>query len=524
MALVLALTIIISSLFLLRALLSFVEKAWWTPINVQRMMRSQGIEGVPYAFPHGNTKLITAMRNQSMNHPMDISHDIFSRIQPHVASWIEVYGKNFINWHGSEAQIFVTEPELVKEVLNNREGAYPKMEVDGFAKKLLGEALITNEGEKWAKVRKLANHTFHAESLKNMIPEMSKSFETMLEKWKDYEGQEIDVHKEFGLVTTDVISRTAFGSSYIEGKHIFDMVAKLTSITVRNMYKLRFPEVKGSILTLCKGGGPFLPLVEPEEASLPLVEPEEASLPLVEVGLSTSQPPPYTVEDDIGTHNLLILKTNDEIEAEKLEKAIKISILDIVGKRKVNKSEGVDEFGSDYLGQLVKIAYDPNGIKRITIDQMIDELKAIYGAGHLTTTSLLSWTVFLLAINQDWQDKVREEVYEFFGRNSPTSDGIARLKNMNMVINESLRLYPPVITMTRKVDREIKLGNFTLPANVNIFMSLLALHHNPEIWGNDVHYFRPGRFANGVARATNNNAAAFFPSENAYLFDSSHLY
>ena len=126
----------------------------------------------------------------------------------------------------------------------------------------------------------------------------------------------------------------------------------------------------------------------------------------------------------------LILKTTDEIEAEKLEKAIKISILDIVEKRKVNKSEGVDEFGSDYLGQLVKIANDPNGIKRITIDQMIDELKAIYGAGHLTTTSLLSWTVFLLAINQDWQDKVREEVYEFFGQNSPTSDGIARLKNV----------------------------------------------------------------------------------------------
>nr|GEV53292.1 cytochrome P450 CYP749A22-like [Tanacetum cinerariifolium] len=364
---------------------------------------------------------------------------------------ISSQGKNFINWHGSEAQIFVTEPELVKEVLNNREGAYPKMEVDGFAKKLLGEALITNEGEKWAKVRKLANHTFHAESLKNMIPEMSKSFETMLDKWKDYEGHEIDVHKEFGLVTTDVISRTAFGSSYAEGKHIFDMVAQLTAITVRNVYKLRFP------------------------------------------GLS------------------LILKTNDEIEAKKLEKAIKISILDIVEKRKVNKSEGVDEFGSDYLGQLVKIANDPNGIKRITIDQMIDELKAIYGAGHLTTTSLLSWTVFLLAINQDWQDKVREEVYEFFGRNSPTSDGIARLKNMNMVINESLRLYPPVITMTRKVDRVIKLGNFTLPANVNIFMSILALHHNPEIWGNDVYYFRPGRFANGVARATNNNAAAFFP-------------
>lgn len=82
---------------------------------------------------------------------------------------------------------------------------------------------------------------------------------------------------------------------------------------------------------------------------------------------------------------------------------------------------------------------------------------------------------------------------------------------MNMVINESFRLYPPVLTLTRKVEREIKLGNITLPANLNIFISILALHHNPDIWGKDTHTFRPERFANGVAKATNNNAAAFLP-------------
>nr|XP_043625846.1 cytochrome P450 CYP749A22-like [Erigeron canadensis] len=451
MDLLLALIIIIPSLFLLQALVTFVKKAWWMPISIQSMMKSQGIKGLPYAFPNGNTQVITAMRNRSMSHPMDISHDIFSRIQPHVESWIKIYGRNFINWHGSQAQIFITEPDLVKEVLNNREGAYPKMDMEGFAKKLLGEALITNEGEKWSKVRKLANQTFHAESLKNMIPDMSTSFEMMLDKWKDYEGHEIDVHKEFGLVTTEVISRTAFGSSYVEGRHIFEMVAKLTSITVRNIYKLRFPLISS------------------------------------------------------------ILKTEDEIEADKLEKAIKRSILAIVKKRKANTDEGDDEFGNDFLGQIVKIANHSDESKRITVGQMIDELKAIYGAGHLTTTSLLSWTVFLLAINQDWQDKVREEVLEFFGQGSPNSDGIARLKNMNMVINESLRLYPPVLQLTRKVDREIKLGNLTLPAKANIFLSTLALHHNPEIWGKDVHCFRPERFANGVAGATKNNAAAFFP-------------
>ncbi|KAA8532863.1 hypothetical protein F0562_033020 [Nyssa sinensis] len=391
------------------------------------------------------------MRSQSMGKPMEVSHDIFPRIQPHIYSWTKIYGMNFLNWHGSEAQLFVTESELIKEILNNREGAYPKMDMEGYAKKLLGEALITNEGEKWAKIRKLANHTFHAESLKSMVPAMGASVEMMLERWKHYEGKEIDVFKEFGVLTTEVISRTAFGSCYLEGKHIFEMVAKLTSITVKNIYNIRFP------------------------------------------GISQ------------------LLKTGDEIEAEKLEEGIKNSIMELVKRREKLKNREADNLGSEYLGQLVKIANEPDKNKRITLEQMVDEIKTLYGAGHLTTTNLLSWSILLLAIHTDWQEKARKEVLELFGEKNPSSDGIARLKNMNMIINESLRLYPPVITLTRKVQREVKLGNLLLPANINIFMSILALHHSPQIWGEDVHLFKPERFAGGVAKATNNNAAAFFP-------------
>lgn len=57
-------------------------------------------------------------------------------------------GMNFLHWHGSHAQLFITEPELIKEVLVNREGFYQKMDMEGYVKKLLGESLVTNEGEK----------------------------------------------------------------------------------------------------------------------------------------------------------------------------------------------------------------------------------------------------------------------------------------------------------------------------------------------------------------------------------------
>ena len=80
--------------------------------------------------------------------------------------------------------------------------------------------------------------------LQSMIPDMSASVEIMLERWRHYEGKEIDVFKEFGALTTEVISRTAFRSSYLEGKHIFEMVAKLTAITVSNLYNIRFPGIR----------------------------------------------------------------------------------------------------------------------------------------------------------------------------------------------------------------------------------------------------------------------------------------
>nr|GLL39357.1 cytochrome P450 CYP749A22-like [Ipomoea trifida] len=440
------------SIYLLWILLRLVHSAWWTPRRLRKVMSSQGIIGPPYSFPHGNTKQISKMRSQSMGKPMfDVSHDIFARIQPHVHTWKEIYGKKFLTWHGTKPYLFITEPELIKEVLANKEGAYPKMELDGYAKKLLGEALITNEGEKWAKVRKLANHTFHAESLKRMVPEMIGSVEVMLERWKELEGKELDVFKDFGVLTTEVISRTAFGSSFLEGKHIFKMVSNLTAITVKNVYNVKFP------------------------------------------GIS------------------MLMKSSDEIEAEKLERRIKGAILELVRKREKESNGVVENYGKDYLGQLMKISGGSDISKNISLDQMIDEIKALYGAGHLTTTSLLGWCIFLLALHTEWQEKARTEILELFGHENPTSDGIARLRTMNMILNECMRLYPPVITVTRKVEREVKLGNLTLPADITIFMPILALHHDPQIWGQDVHLFNPHRFAQGVAKATNNNAAAFFP-------------
>ena len=80
-----------------------------------------------------------------------------------------------------------------------------------------------------------------------------------------------------------------------------------------------------------------------------------------------------------------------------------------------------------------------------------------------------------------------------------------------MIFNETLRLYGPVVNLLRKVKREVKLGKHILPADLEVYIPFVALHHDPDTWGRDVQLFKPERFAEGVGKATNNNITAFIP-------------
>ncbi|KAL0327098.1 UNVERIFIED_CONTAM: cytochrome [Sesamum angustifolium] len=221
-----------ASLLLLLPLTIVLYKLWWTPLYFQSIMESQGIKGPSYNFFHGNTKDIIKIKNQTgSNAPMYLpDHDVFPRLQPHWYSWMKLYGKNFLVWIGTQPQVVVTEPDLIREILVNRNGTYPKTKREGYLKKLLGDGIVEAEGEKWLKLRKLANHAFHGGCLKDMVPAMVASVQTMLEKWRLYEGKEIDVSGEFRILSSEVISRTAFGSSYVEGIKIFDMLGKLSAL------------------------------------------------------------------------------------------------------------------------------------------------------------------------------------------------------------------------------------------------------------------------------------------------------
>ncbi|KAL4310794.1 hypothetical protein GQ457_01G033200 [Hibiscus cannabinus] len=446
------LVILVLCSFFLFALIKFLYDYLWIPLRVQHMLNSQGIRGPPYRFIHGNNKEIIEMRKEALSKTLGLTDEILPRVQPHMYTWINKYGRNYLCWNGPRAELVISEPELVKEALKNTETTFPKRKPSIYFDKLLGKGLATIEGEKWARHRKLANYAFHGESLKNMIPAVVASVENMLEKWKDREGKEIEVFGEFRLLTSEVISRTAFGSNYLEGEQIFAMLNKLSILLNRNAFKTRIPFIN------------------------------------------------------------MVWKTADLIESDRLEKGIQECVMSIVKKREDKVVNGeADNFGNDFLGLLVSAYRDSDENNRLSLEDLVGECKTFYFAGQETVTSLLAWIVFLLAVHGDWQGKARREVIQIFGNQNPDPDGITKLKTISMIINETLRLYGPTNGLPREIRREVQLGKLVLPANINLLVQNIALHYDPHLWGDDAHLFKPERFADGIGKATNYNAAAYFP-------------
>jgi len=81
---------------------------------------------------------------------------------------------------------------------------------------------------------------------------------------------------------------------------------------------------------------------------------------------------------------------------------------------------------------------------------------------------------------------------------------------LSMIVNESLRLYPPAIATIRRAKYDVELGGCKVPRGTELLVPILAVHHDQAIWGNDANEFNPVRFADGVSRAAK-HPVAFIP-------------
>ncbi|CAL5187244.1 unnamed protein product [Lathyrus oleraceus] len=197
---------------------------WLRPKKLEKVLREQGIHGNSYRILVGDVMDLYKMEKEAKSKPMNLSDDIVQRVSPYLQKSLKILGKNSFIWFGTKPRVVLTEPEQIKDVLN-KITEFPRTNYK--ISKLLISALAIHEGEKWSKHRKLINPAFHLEKLKIMTPSFFISCNDLISKWEEMlssDGScEIDIWPSLQNLTSDAISRTTFGSSYEEGKRIFQL-------------------------------------------------------------------------------------------------------------------------------------------------------------------------------------------------------------------------------------------------------------------------------------------------------------
>ncbi|KAL0443797.1 UNVERIFIED_CONTAM: cytochrome [Sesamum latifolium] len=277
---------------------------------------------------------------------------------------------------------------------------------------LLAKGVAAYEADKWEKHRRLINPAFHLEKLKHMVPSFYLSCADMLSKWDEKiaakEGScELDIWPCLQNMTSDAISRTAFGSNYEEGRKIFELQREQEEHLLQALQTLYIP------------GWRFLP-------------------------------------------------TKRNRRMKEIVKEVESSILGIIKKR-IQVIEAGESNSDDLLGILLESNFQEikqNGTQSgMSLKEVIEECKLFYIAGQETTSSLLTWTMILLSKHSGWQARARDEVFQVLGTaGKPDFQHLNRLKIVNMIFHEVMRLYPPVVMLGRAIHKETLLGNVTLPA------------------------------------------------------------
>jgi cytochrome P450 len=141
-------------------------------------------------------------------------------------------------------------------------------------------------------------------------------------------------------------------------------------------------------------------------------------------------------------------------------------------------------------------ACDLAGDQGLDTHEVRDELKALFVAGHVTTASALAWVWYLLSQNPAARDRLRREARAVLGARRPIVQDLAALEYTRMVIEETLRLYPPTWITARTTTVAVDLDGYRIPANATVLLSPFVTHRDPRFW-EDAERFDPERFRRG---------------------------
>lgn len=370
---------------------------------------------------------------------------------------VKKYGRFFGTYNGTIPQLYVSDPDLIKELFIKESQTFTNRVLILKTDELLDNMITGAVDDHWKFLRSTMTPTFTTGKLKAMVSMVQRCCNDLVGNIisKNVDGQDVDMKEVCSGYTMDVIATTAFGlqvNSQKEPNNAFVVNArKVVSTNLFRVYfilVLVFPflkDIMGSLFTapvMGEGCREFFQAIVSQ---------------LIEERRKTSN---NNYRDFIQ----LMLNAHKDADTE----------------------ASTEENG---LSDMSK--YKNRGM---TESEILSNSMIFFGAGFDTTANTLAFAVYRLALHPDIQDKLHEEIDTELGKGSPSYDILNNLPYLDKFLNEVLRMYAAATRINRHAKKDITVQGHFIPKGTDVTVPIAALHRDPEYWP-DPEKFDPERFS-----------------------------
>ena len=324
-------------------------------------------------------------------------------------SHLELQGRHFY---------LLNHPDLIQDVLVTNDRLFVKSRALQVARRLLGEGLLTSEGDFHLRQRRLVQPAFHRQRMAAYGEVMAAYAARSSERWSAQgSGLTVDMSEEMMRLTLAIVGKTLFDAD-VEGE-AQEIGQSLTEA------------LHGLSRTLLPGGERL------EKLPLPANQRAEAARERLDATIYRLIRERRASGEDRGDLLSMLLAARDE--------------------------DGKEADGMTDL-------------------QVRDEAMTLFLAGHETTANALTWTWYLLSQNSVEERQLHAEVDRVLGGRLPTLDDIPNLPYTRMVLSEAMRLCPPVYAIGRQAVEDYEVRGYVLPAGSTVFLSQYVMHRDSRYW------------------------------------------
>jgi cytochrome P450 len=327
--------------------------------------------------------------------------------------------------------VILHEPSDIREVLIDKAASFGKDRTQKRMKILLGEGLITSDGETHNRARRIAAPAFHRQRIQRYAGQIVELASEVSTQW--HGGQALDINAEMMRLALQITARTLFDTEVTPEIHVINDQTNI----VMALYN-------------------YL-----------------VALPRAELLLNTPLP---------GMKRFRQAKS-------RLDRVVD----GMIEARRVESAANLEKHG-DLLSMLLAARDDEaegDGLT-LTTDQLRDQVLTLFLAGYETVANALAWTWLLLGQNPEAEARLHAELDEVLAGRLPTLEDMPRLEYTGMVLAESMRLYPPAWAMGREALEDIPIGPYRLQKGTMVFFSQYIVQRDPR-WFPEPELFRPER-------------------------------